>query len=74
MADQSERDAALARQGRVAALVIAAGGLLAIFAPAIVQATGLPARFEFLFYLFALAAFLWAIVVTYQIWRKRRSD
>ena len=74
MANQSERDEALARQGRIVALVIAAGGLLAIFAPQIVSALGLPFRFEILLYLFALAAFVWAIVVTYQIWRKRHSD
>lgn len=74
MAGNDDQDAALARKGRIAALVIAAGGLLAIFAPVIVQRTGLPQRFEFLFYLFALAAFLWAMVVTYQIWRKRRGE
>ena len=32
------------------------------------------ARYVFLFDLAALAAFVWALVVTYQIWRQRRDD
>lgn len=74
MADLNDRDAALSRQGRVVALVIAGAGLIALLAPVIIRFTGLPTRFEFLLYLGAMAAFLWSIVVTYQIWRKRRSD
>ena len=35
---------------------------------------GLQARFVFLFDLAALAAFVWAFVVTFQIWRKRRDN
>ena len=34
---------------------------------------GLPERYVFLFDLFALAGFLWAIFVTFQLWRKRRE-
>jgi len=34
---------------------------------------GWQARFVFLFDLAALAAFVWALVVTYQIWRQRRG-
>jgi Family of unknown function (DUF5337) len=34
---------------------------------------GWDVRYAFLFDLAALAAFFWALVVTYQIWRKRRG-
>ena len=34
---------------------------------------GWEARYVFLFDFAALAAFLWALVVTYQIWRNRRG-
>ena len=36
-------------------------------------AMGWDARYAFLADLAALAAFFWALVVTYQIWRKRRG-
>jgi hypothetical protein len=66
-----EPDSALARKGRIAAVVIAASGLLAILAPWLTAALGLPLRFEFLFYLAAMAGFVWALVVSLQIWRAR---
>jgi len=62
-----------ARQGRMAALVIAAGGLLAIFAPFIVAVTGIAPKYEILIYLVALAAFIWSLVVTWKIWQKTRN-
>jgi len=34
---------------------------------------GWPPRFALLFDLAAVAGFLWALVVTYRIWRQRRS-
>jgi hypothetical protein len=34
---------------------------------------GWDVRYAFLFDLAALAAFFWALVMTYQIWRKRRG-
>jgi uncharacterized membrane protein len=34
---------------------------------------GLEARYAFLFDLAALAAFFWALVVTYQIWRRHKA-
>ena len=61
------------RQGRIAALVIAAAGLGSILAPWIVAVTGLPARYEILIYLVALAAFIWSLVVTVRIWQKTRD-
>ena len=61
------------RQGRLAAVAIAIGGILAIFAPAIVHGLGLPFRFEFLIYLISVALFIWALVVTLRIWHKSRK-
>ncbi len=74
MSGANDKDRAFARQGRVAAVVIALGGLLAIFAPAIVALTGLPARYEMLFYFASLAAFVWALVVAVRMWRTRSGD
>ncbi len=67
----SDRDARLARRGRIAALVIAAGGLLAFLAPVLPGWLGLAPRYELLFYLVALAAFFWSLVETWTIWRAR---
>ena len=66
-------DPKLARQGRIAALVIAGAALLSIFAPVIVSGLGLPARFEILILFFALAAFIWSLVVAVRIWQKSRD-
>ena len=66
-------DPKLARQGRIAALVIAGAALLSIFAPVIVSGLGLPARYEILLLLFALAAFIWSLVVAVRIWQKSRD-
>jgi len=71
--DRQKRDRALARRGRLVALVIAGAGLAALFAPYIVTWTGLPLRYEFLIYFAAMAAFLWALFATWQIWRARQG-
>ena len=65
--------AQIARSGRMAALGIAGGGLLAIFAPVITSGLGLPIRYEFLFYLISLAAFIWSLSVAYGMWQKTRK-
>lgn len=62
-----------ARQGRIAALVIAVAGVLAVVAPWLTRALGLPPRYEVLFYLFSLAGFVWALVVTFGIWQRGRK-
>lgn len=69
----ADDDRQLARQARKAALAIAGGGLLAILAPVLVRTAGLSLRFEILLYLVALAAFVWALAVTYAIWQKTRD-
>ena len=74
MTQPSEQDKALARQGRLVALVIAGTMILWFLAQWIGRALGLEARYVFLFDLAALAGFLWALIVTFQIWRKRRDN
>ena len=71
---ETEEQRATRRMGRTAALVIAGSGLLAIFAPFLVRAFGLAPRFEILIYLFALAGFAWALIATFQIWRRGQKD
>jgi hypothetical protein len=66
-------DRSLALQARLVAFVIAGTMLAWIGAQYVGGKMGLEARFVFLFDLMALAAFFWALVVTYQIWRKRRG-
>jgi len=67
-------DQEIARQGRIVALVIAGAMLLWIGAQVLGAQLGLPPRFAFLFDLMALAAFLWALVNIFWIWRKRRDS
>ena len=61
------------RQGRIVALVIAGAGVLAILAPWLVQVLSLQPRFEFLFYLASLGAFVWALIVALGM-LKRGAD
>ena len=68
-----EKDTALARQGRMVALVIVGTTVLWLLVQLIGPELGLPDRFAFLFDLFALAAFLWAFIVTFGIWRRRKD-
>ena len=67
------RDEQHAKQGRLAAMVIAASGLLAILAPIIVQSLNLTIRFEILLYLFSLAGFFFALVLALQVWQSQRK-
>lgn len=71
MPETSDADAA--KQGRIIAVVIALAGISSIAAPWIVQVTGLGPRFEILIYLFAMAAFIWSLVVTWKLWQKTRK-
>lgn len=64
----------IARQGRITALVIAGTMLIWIAAQFIGPRVGLPGRYALLIDLLALAAFIWAFVNIYQIWRKRQDS
>lgn len=63
----------LARQARLVALVIAGTMLLWMGAQYVGADMGWPLKYTLLVDLAALAGFTWALVVTYQIWRKRRN-
>jgi uncharacterized membrane protein len=69
-----EQEKALARQARTVSFVIAATMILWMGVQWIGGKLGLEARYVFLADLSALAAFIWALVVIYQIWRKRRNN
>ena len=64
---------AMARQARIAGIVMAATMILWMGAQVIGSEMGWAPRFALLIDLAALAGFLWALVTTYQIWRKRRA-
>lgn len=67
-------DHQLAAQARLVAIVLAATMILWMGAQWLGGELGLEARWVFLFDFAALAAFFWALVVTYQIWRRRRDE
>lgn len=64
---------ARARQARLAAVVIAVTALLWMAAQWAGGAFGWQARFAFLFDFAAIAAFVWALVVTYRTWSRGRG-
>ncbi len=73
MDERYEREKELARLGRLISIVIAGTMILWMAAQWIGGELGLPNEYVFLFDLFALAGFLWALIVTRQLWRKRRE-
>ena len=74
MTQRRDRERQTARQARVVAVVIAATTVLWMLAQLIGGEVGLEARYAFLFDFLALAGFMWAMIVTFQIWRKSRDD
>lgn len=68
-----DRERQMARQARTVAFVIAGTMIGWMGAQWVGGKMGLEARYVFLFDFAALAAFFWALVVTYQIWRKRQG-
>lgn len=68
MADQAQRDAA---QLRVAALVMAATGVLWLLANWAGQHFGWPSKYAFLADLAAMGGFVWSLLVTWRIWRRK---
>lgn len=64
----------LSRKGRTVGVVIAVTMLLWMGAQFVGGQMGWPPRFVFLFDFAAIGALIWALVVTYQIWRARRDN
>jgi hypothetical protein len=60
------------RQIRLAAIVMAATMVLWVAGQYIGGELGWPVRFAFLLDLAAIAALVWAMIVTYLVWRARR--
>lgn len=63
-----------ARQARLAALVIAGAMILWMGGQWLGGHFGLEARYAILFDLAAGAAFIWALAVTWRIWRRSREN
>ncbi|WP_108263590.1 DUF5337 domain-containing protein [Mangrovicoccus ximenensis] len=70
----SDEEIRLARKGRRAALVVAGTMVLWVLVQLAGANFGLPVRLAFLFDFAAIAAFVWALVVTYQLWQARGSS
>lgn len=60
-------------QARTAAIVVAATMVLWLGAQFAGGQMGLPVRYVFLFDFAALAAFFWALVVGFRLWRARQA-
>lgn len=69
----SPRDQASARQARLVAIVLVGTMALWLGAQWMGGRLGLPVRFVFLFDFAAVAAFVWALVVSWRLWRQRRD-
>ncbi|MCU0912047.1 MAG: DUF5337 domain-containing protein [Rhodobacteraceae bacterium] len=70
----TDRDLRLARKARLAAMVIVVTMLAWMGAQWLGSRLGFEARYAFLFDFAALAAFVWALAVTWQIRRARREQ
>jgi hypothetical protein len=69
----TSNDARRAREARLVAIVLAATMALWLGGQWLGGQLGLEARYAFLFDLMAIAGFVWALVVTYRIWRGRQG-
>jgi Kef-type K+ transport system membrane component KefB len=67
------QDLKRAGQARTVGVVLAVTMVLWMGAQWLGGQLGLDTRYAFLLDFAAIAAFLWAMVVTYQIWRERRG-
>jgi hypothetical protein len=67
------QDIGAARQARVVALVIAGTMVMWVAAQWAGPKLGLDASYAFLFDLAALAGFVWALAVTWQIWQRQKQ-
>ena len=70
----NELDQQLSKQGRLVGVVIAVAMVVWLGANWLGPQLGMPGRFAFLFDFAAIAALIWALVVTFQIRRKRREN
>ena len=74
MTGKNGHSAAQTAQIRLAAIVIAVTMVLWMAASYAGGRLGWPIRYAFLFDFAALAAFFWALVVLFRVWRQRAQD
>ncbi len=74
MREPTPQEKEIAKQTRQVAFVLAGTMILWMGASFLGGRLGWETRFAFLFDLAAMAAFIWALVVTYRIWRKRQGN
>lgn len=74
MTPPSESEKELARMGRRAALILAGSMLLWLGAQFLGGRLGWDLRLAFVFDLLAFVGVLWALWITYQVYRRRRAD
>lgn len=72
--NEQEDDRTNGSQARLVATVMAGTMLAWMGAQWLGGQMGWQARYAFLFDLAALAAFIWALAVTYRLWRRRRDN
>ncbi len=70
----TDLDQQLSKQGRRVGVVIAVTMVVWLGANWVGPQLGMPGRFAFLFDFAAIAALIWALVVIFQIRRKRREN
>jgi hypothetical protein len=69
-----DEEMALARQARLAGAVVAIAMLIWLAAQWLGPWLGIDGAYALLIDFFALAAFVWAMVVAARIWRRRRDN
>jgi len=74
MSDRRDQDRNLAAQARLAALVMAGTMVAWMGGQWLGGRMGWPVRLAFLLDFAALAAFFWALVVTWRVWRRRQDN
>lgn len=60
-------------QARLAALVIAAAGVIWVAGNLLGGALGWDPRYAFLLDFAAIAAFVWALIVAWRVWRRQHN-
>jgi hypothetical protein len=73
MMQPDPKELALGRQARQVALVLCVTIVAWVVLQMVGREYGWQARFAFLFDFAALGAFVWAIVVTFRIWRSGKA-
>ena len=73
MTQPDPKELSLSKQARQVALVLCVTIVVWVVLQMVGREYGWQARFAFLFDFAALAAFLWAMIVTFRIWRSGQA-